>query len=125
MTDIKCVGVSSWGKVRDTSLDGKWVEKNAFESIPWYFQDYIYHYINTVKYNKTSDAVNNVYIKQIASQTGNVKAQGPIICPLLTESKINQFNVTVKIYHGGKAQEISIPVQFETRKCQVILNKNK
>ena len=100
---------SDWGRIRDTTLDGKCMSVDEFQKCLWY---YIPSF--TVKMGGTCTS----YLKHDYGEidTDHISATYYDITPDTSVIKSEQADVLIlTISHNGKAQTLSYPVYVETR----------
>lgn len=103
-----------WGKVRDTSLDGKCIPTNEFENCIWYYIPQYSEYQGQGTYGgitlvHTVGEINTLNIK--AKYLANSLDTGVYGSPVIVGT------IKIKVSHCGKDQVITYPVYVEKRKC--------
>lgn len=107
--DNKASKNSDWGRVRDTSLDGKCMSVEEFQSCPWY-------YIPSFSVKMGGDCTSYLNHNYGEIDTDHISATYYSITPDTSVVKSEQSDVLIlTISHNGKKQTLYYPIYVETR----------
>ncbi len=104
---------SKWSKERDSSLDGKCISSEEFESSPWY---YVPEFSESYTIDKGTVILNHDY--------GEINSKNILAKYLQYSEDTGVFGsivsagvIKIRVSHGGTYQDITYPVYIEKRKC--------
>ena len=100
---------SDWGRVRDTSLDGKCLSVEEFQSCLWY-------YIPSFHVQMGGDCTSHLYHNYGEIDTDHISATYYDVTPDTSVVKSEQADILVVTFtHNGSSTKKYYPIYVETR----------